>query len=734
MESVCIYRSVDREAVKSLNKREKNTQTSLRMSVFSTTILIAVLVTGLVVFSLYWNISSLREEIIILAKVEAESHWNKDAAFRRWASRHGGVYVKPDERTPKNPYLAHVPDRDLMTADGKELTLMNPAYMMSQLTREFEEMYGVKGRITGKMQLNPANKPDVWEFAALTQFENGAKKVVATTQIEGQPYLRFMKPVYMSESCIKCHGSLGYQVGDIRGGISVSVPLDRYNDAALETKQSMWATHVMVWFIAMIAILFYYRILSARQVERQQMLQQLEHDALHDGLTTLPNRFLFLDRLNHAITRAQRETDYQFAVCFLDMDRFKNLNDSYGHLIGDAILIQIAERFNRVIRPSDTVARIGGDEFTLLLEDVSGLNEALVIAERILLSLKAPFQTEVGELYLNASLGLCMSAEIYQQAEDMLRDADIAMYRAKESGRGRIDVFNQEMHDQAIEVMQMENDLRHAVEKKELEIFFQPVVDIHRDKIAGFEALLRWQHPRLGFISPEVFIPLAEDTSLINDIGTWVMLRACQVVREWNLEFGQGESLGLSVNISGKQLIHPDLVPMIQSILASTRFDPRLLHCEVTESVMIQHKERATEVIKQLKADGIKVSVDDFGKGYSSLTYLQEFDFDILKIDKDFVQDMGEHGKGLQLVKTMLLLARDFDMTVVAEGVEQNDQLNRLQAMGCQLIQGHYYAKPMREPEIHELLKRGALKKASLLISSRQDDPDDGVQVIPTVS
>jgi len=726
---------VKKENTKHLERSAKDHKvSSVKISALTTTWLIALIVSGFVGFSLYWNIHNLRAETIFLAKVEAESHWNKDAAFRRWAARHGGVYVKPDARTPPNPHLAHIPERDLITSDGVQLTLMNPAYMMSQLTREFEEMYGVKGRITGKVQLNPENKPDVWEFAALTQFENGMKQVVETTQIENQPYLRYMKPVFMKESCVECHGTLGFKVGDLRGGISVSIPLAPYFDAARQTTRSMWTTHIVVWLIAMLAILLYYQMLGARLVERKQMLQRLAHDAMHDGLTKLPNRLLFLDRLSHALTRIEREASFQFAVCFLDVDRFKNLNDSYGHLVGDDILIQIAERFNHVIRPADTVARIGGDEFTFLLEAVSGLNEALVIAERIQQSLKAPFNTEVGELYLNASIGVCMSAPLYQQAEDMLRDADIAMYRAKDTGRGRVDVFNQEMHDRAIAIMQMENDLRHAVEKKQLEIYFQPMVNAQKDCINGFEALLRWQHPTLGFISPEVFIPVAEDTNMINDIGSWVMLRACQVVREWNLEFGQGNTMSLSVNISGKQLIYPELVQMIKSILASTRFDPRLLHCEVTESVMIQHKERAVEVIQQLKALGVRISVDDFGKGYSSLTYLQEFNFDILKIDKDFVQDMRNNGKGLQLVKTILLLARDFEMQVVAEGVEQQDQLDRLQALGCKLIQGNYYARAMREKEIYELLKLGAMKQASLLISTQQAEPDDSVKLLSPIT
>jgi len=723
-----------------LANKSKHTDTSVSIvsrdrfvsaSLNITTAIIVVTASILIGFSLYWNIDNLRQNTIFLAKSEAETHWNKDAAFRRWATLHGGVYVKPDERTPPNPYLAHLPNRDVSTTDGIQLTLMNPAYMMSQMTREFEKSFGVKGRITGKLQLNPANKPDKWEFEALTRFEQGAKLVVENTEIDGQPFLRYMKPMFMTTGCVKCHAVLGFKDGDLRGGVSVSIPLAPYFDVAGETINGIWITHGIVWLLAMFSVFLYLRFAKSRQRERIELLRQLEHDAVHDSLTCLPNRVLFTDRLESSIKRSKRERNLQFAVCFLDIDRFKNLNDSYGHRVGDKVLIQLAERFKEVIRPADTVARIGGDEFTFLLNDISGLGEAIVIAERILESMDKPFATEVSELYLNASIGLCMSNGLYQHGEEMLRDADIALYRAKASGKGRVDVFNKEMHDKAIVVMQMENDLRHALVKKQVEIYFQPVVDISKNTDVGFEALLRWPHPELGFIAPDEFIPIAEDTGMINDIGSWVIEGACKVVREWNLEFSRDKSLSLSVNLSGKQVVQHDIVASIRSIVSRTRFDPQLLHCEVTETEMIRHRERAVEVIRDLKALGIKISVDDFGKGYSSLTYLQEFDFDTLKIDKDFVQNMGAKGKGLQLVKTIMLLARDFNMNLVAEGVEEEDQLNRLRALGCKLIQGYYYSRPLAEKDMYSLLKQGVHERAHLLIESDVESPDQ--QLIPSI-
>ena len=676
---------------------------------------VAVAVSFLVAFSLYWNIANLTQQQLKLAETSAESNWNKDQVLRLWITRLGGFYVTPSERTPPNPYLKHLPHRDVVTTDGVELTLLNPAYMMSQMIREFDELYGVKGRITGKILLNPANKPDDWEFDALTRFEQGELKVVEQAQIAGSPYLRYMKPMFMTKGCVDCHGILGFKDGDLRGGVSVSIPLTPYLAAAREITQTLWITHGVVWIFSMLVILFFMRFAKVRRLERLSLVRQLEHDALHDSLTQLPNRVLFADRLEHAIARNIREQSYQFAVCFLDIDRFKNINDSYGHLVGDSLLKQIAARFQQVIRPGDTVARMGGDEFTFLMDGTKKENEAIVIAGRILESFRQPFSCDFGEVFMNASIGVCMSDPEYARAEQMLRDADIALYRAKAEGKGRLDIFNQEMHEKAKRVMQMENDLRQALEKGQMEVYFQPVVDIKNNRIAGFEALLRWIHPDLGFIPPDTFIPMAEDIGLINEIGHWVASNACNTVRDWNLEYSAALPFNLAVNLSGRQLIQKDIVESIKGVLKNTRFDPRLLHLEVTETAVIEHRQQAIKVIKDLKSLGISISVDDFGKGYSSLTYLQEFEFDTLKIDKDFVQDMGAEGKGLRLVKALMLLARDFELDVVAEGVEQFDQLQRLQVLGCKLIQGYYFSRPQPAHVITQILKRGGHKNASSL-------------------
>ncbi len=660
-----------------------------------------LILTLLVAYSYFWNIDNIAREKFSLALSQAQSYWNKDVAFRQWAARHGGVYVKPDERTRPNPALSHLPNRDVVTTDGMKLTLMNPAYMSRQMIEEFEGDYGIKGKITGKKQLNPANKPDQWQLKALDLFESGKTDTFYEQQnIDGQPYLRYMKAMYMTEGCVKCHGILGYKDGDLRGGVSVSIPLQPYIAAAEETGNSILATHLVVWLLGMLAIIFFAWLLKG-------MMHQLTYKAMYDDLTGLPNIRLFKNRLEQAFKRSKRDSRNKFAVCFMDLDRFKNLNDSRGHKVGDKLLMALAERISQLLRPGDTIARMGGDEFTLLLEDIDGLEDTVLVSERILGSFKRPFDVDSDQIYTNASIGICISSDHYANSDDMIRDADIAMYHAKSQGKGQFYVFDPQMHHSALETMRIENDLRSALDKQQMEVYYQPVIDLNKGVIEGFEALLRWQHPTLGSVSPERFIPVAEHTGQIKEIGLWVLEQACRQVREWNLQFNAREEFSIAVNLSSIQLTDIRIEEKIGEILKKSRISSQKLNMEVTETALIGHREQVKDKILKIRDKGISISIDDFGKGYCSLTYLQEFDFDTLKIDKDFIQDMGPEGKGLQLVRTLMLLARDLNMNVVAEGVETEDQLNRLRAFKCPLVQGFYYSRPLPASAMTELLHAG---------------------------
>ena len=325
-----------------------------------------------------------------------------------------------------------------------------------------------------------------------------------------------------------------------------------------------------------------------------------------------------------------RDSENLFSVCFFDLDRFKNLNDSRGHDVGDKLLIALSGRINGILRSGDTLARMGGDEFIMLFNNLDGIDGALNITERILSSLQKPFEIDNNQIYTNASFGLCMSAKEYTNSDDMIRDADIAMYRAKSSGKNCIDVFNPDMHKYAFETMQIENDLRLAIEKNQLEIYYQPVIDIINNRIDGFEALLRWKHPSMGWVSPERFIPIAEHIGLINPLGQWVLENACAQNCEWNKQFSPDNSFSIAINLSAIQLTEKDIHSTIKNVLDNTLMNPSKLHLEVTETALINQKELAQSSMEKIRQNGISLSIDDFGKGYCSLTYLQEFDKSII--------------------------------------------------------------------------------------------------------
>ncbi|HSP06734.1 MAG TPA: PAS domain S-box protein, partial [Acidobacteriota bacterium] len=375
--------------------------------------------------------------------------------------------------------------------------------------------------------------------------------------------------------------------------------------------------------------------------ERKLAEEQLLHDAFHDALTNLSNRALFMDRLAGAVARARRREDYLFAVLFLDVDRFKVVNDSLGHLAGDQLLVTMARRLETCLRPGDTVARLGGDEFAVLLEDISDVSDSIRVAERIQRELEQPFILGGNEVFASASVGIAPATSIYERAEDVLRDADTAMYRAKALGKARHQVFDRTMHARAVALLQLETDLRKAIEREEFRLYYQPIVEFSTGRIEGFEALIRWMHPERNIIAPSEFIPVAEENGLIIPIGRWAIREACQQLKKWQTQFPDVPPLSVSVNISGKQLSRPDLIDEIKTVLTETAIDPSTLKLEITESVIMENAEYAVEMLLQLRALNVQLNVDDFGTGYSSLSYLHRFPVNTLKIDRSFVSRIG---------------------------------------------------------------------------------------------
>ena len=423
--------------------------------------------------------------------------------------------------------------------------------------------------------------------------------------------------------------------------------------------------------------------------------EHFRHAAFHDTLTNLPNRALLAENLKFVIERAKQQEANQFAVLFLDLDRFKNVNDSLGHSIGDQLLIAMARRLESCIRESDMVARLSGDEFAILLDGIPNQNEAAKMARRIQEKLQSPFNLSGHEVFTTTSIGIALSSTGYDHPENMLRDADTAMYRAKAQGKACYEIFDKGMHTHAVYLLQMENDLRRAIDREELRVYYQPIVSLDSGQLAGFEALVRWQHPERGFINPSDFIPLAEDTGLIVPLGLWVLRRACEQLGQWQWQSAANRSLFMSVNLSGKQVARPKLVSEIRQVLEETRIEPKYLKLEITESAVMENAETAVQLLRRLKALGVQLSIDDFGTGYSSLGYLHRFPVNTLKIDRSFVGRIGEAAENIEIVRTIISLAENMGMEVVAEGVETLSQLSQLRKLKCQYGQGYLFSRPV---------------------------------------
>lgn len=431
--------------------------------------------------------------------------------------------------------------------------------------------------------------------------------------------------------------------------------------------------------------------------------ERLVHDVLYDTLTGLPNRVSLMERLSYAGGLARCKSDYLFAVLFIDLDRFKMINDSLGHAIGDLLLIEISHRLSTCLRPSDTVARLGGDEFVVLLENVKTHENVIGVAQRILQELAAPFNLEGQEIFTSASIGITFSTIGFNRAEDLLRDADLAMYRAKTQGRGRYAIFHPRMHTSAVALLQLETDLRRAVERQELKLHYQPIVSLRTNRLVGFEALIRWQHPQQGLISPAQFIPIAEETGLITSIGEWILREACTQMRQWQKQFPDWQFLTVNVNLSSKQFT-PHLVEQVDQILQETGLGGEYLKLEITESVLMSHAESAITTLSHLKQLGIQLAIDDFGTGYSSLSYLHRFPIDTLKVDRSFIQRVDVDGEQLAIVRTIITLAWNLGMEVIAEGVETAKQLAQLRSLRCEYAQGYLFSKPRDVNAIEALL------------------------------
>ena len=453
--------------------------------------------------------------------------------------------------------------------------------------------------------------------------------------------------------------------------------------------------------------------------ERKQAERKLLRDAFYDRLTGLPNRALLTERLERSLEFSRRRPNYLFAVLFLDFDGFKNINDSLGHTVGDKVLVNVARRLEGMLRGNDTVARLGGDEYVLLLDDIEDLSAATHVAERIHRAMMVPFTVEGQEIFLTVSIGITLNSASYKTTEEVLRDADIAMYRAKAAGRNCYEVFDRGMHEAAMKRLEMESDLHRSLESADFLLHFQPIVSFADGHVDSFEALVRWQRPRSGFTAPGEFIGLAEETGLIVQLDRWVLRQSCQQMCQWLQTYGaQACPRAISVNLSSRHFTQPDLVEFVADTLRDTKLPPHHLHLEITESAIMENVEGVVTLLRGLREVGVQVGLDDFGTGYSSLSYLHRLPLHTLKIDRSFVhtasQSAGEsgeqhalQGQNWQIVRSIVMLAHGLGMKVVAEGIETAEQRDQLATMNCDLAQGYFLSTPFDAGAASALIKAG---------------------------
>ena len=442
----------------------------------------------------------------------------------------------------------------------------------------------------------------------------------------------------------------------------------------------------------------------AELAELHLRLDEMRRNALRDALTDLPTRALFLDHLDLAVERARRHKDFRFAVLSLDLDRFQGVNDSLGHEIGDELLVAVARRLQTCVRGEDTVARLGADQFALLLESLADDSDGGRVAERVQRALAAPIETREGDVFVSASIGIVLSSSGLDTPAELLQRAGIAVTRAKAAGRARYEMFDREMQARARARLRTETDLHRAVERGEFQVYYQPLVTLDSGRITEVEALLRWRHPERGIVTPMDFIPLAEETGLIVPIGSWILAEACRQTRQWQLRFQRETPLALSVNLSVKQFGQPHFVRHVAATLAASGLDPRSLKLEITESFAIEDADLTRAMLEELRALGARIYLDDFGTGYSSLGYLHRLPLDAIKIDRSFVMQMDAGPTHLKLVDTVRALAHNIGVAAVAEGVETEAQLRTLRALGCESAQGFLFSRPVPPAEIEQLL------------------------------
>ena len=774
--------------------------------------------------SIWWNIEIEKNVTTNIVTNIARASFNKDQAYRQWATSHGGVYVEPTEKTPPSPWMAHIEDRDITTTDGKNLTLMNPAYMLREMMQDYSELYGIKGRIVGKVYLNENNRADEWESRAIDSFEEGMKEIMEFTKEDGIEYLRLMKPMIMNQKCQKCHGHLGFPNGSVRGGVSVSVPLAEYRENEEKSILHIIFTYLSIWAIGVVALVvitiniithlkrrsedleeiiissqvfnntldaifitdrdanilrvnksftdltgytkeeavgknpkilksdhhdlkFYeklwFEIIERGYIQveiwnrdkdgeifvaiesiscirddeneikyfiatmhditaRKNAEDRITHMAHYDPLTNLPNRVLFQARFIHSIKTADKVKN-KVALAFIDIDGFKKVNDTKGHPTGDKLLIEIAKIIKSCIKKSDTVSRLGGDEFTIIFENITEINSILPTCEKILQNLEKEIVIDEQSIFISASIGISIYPDDGLDIHTLIQYADIAMYRAKEDGKNRFNFYEESMTKQANERVSLETAIQSAIKNSEFCVYYQPKIATQNREVIGMEALVRWISPDKGFIPPDKFISVAEDMHIVDKIDMFVLEQVCKDMSSWD-ELGF-DYVKVSVNLSGYDIKDDNLFENIKDIVNRYEIDSKRIEFEITETYFVNFAKENIQTLQNLKDFGFTLSIDDFGTGYSSLSNLKNLPVDILKIDQSFIRTMIEQKDSKTLVDMIIKLSHTFSLKVIAEGVETKEDYEYLKSQKCDYIQGYLESKPLPKEQFIKYLK-----------------------------
>lgn len=638
--------------------------------VLSSSVLWLVLIT----LSFSWNYRDAQQEQQEIALQAARSFFQQILITRTWNASHGGVYVPVTETTQPNPHL-NIPVRDIRINSQLTLTKVNPAFMTRQIAElTSAEQRDIQIHITSLNPLRPENQATAREAKALIAFDGGLAEYSEIIRTVNPQTFFYMAPLTTEESCLQCHAQQGYKVGDIRGGISVTLPFTAHKGFI-----PLLIGHLVIALTGLLGILF-----AGHKLQRAYQIIKCQSDT--DFLTGLANRRTAMNKLQDGVRVAQR-TETTLALLMLDLDRFKDINDNFGHPAGDALLQAIAQRLKDNLREVDTIARLGGDEFALLLERVNDTQDAAHVANKLLGLFQQPWQLAgYLEVHLSASIGIALYPAHGDSAERLLEHADTALYRAKQEGRNRFHFFNEQLTIAATERIQLESELRYAINNNQLEIYFQPLVNIYNAETAGAEALLRWRHPHKGLLLPDAFLSVAEETGLIETIDQWVLTETCRQGHTW---LNQGFHFqSIAVNISGYELHHSDFAAHVARILEQQDFPAHKLTLEFNERALMERELETYDMLTALSNMGIKLAIDDFGSDYSSLARLQQLPIEQLKIDRLFIARMVEGDKAAAFVQALLQLGHTLGYQMIAKGVESNEQLHFLQLHGCAYYQG----------------------------------------------